>query len=217
MNSLTGPVTETTAHGVRLQTGGVEWDMETTAQTIASCAGKNDPVRLFVYLLHREDVMKLFGFGSIAERALFLELMKVSGIGPKQALRILSAAGSERLPLILESGDVEALATFPGIGRKTAQKILVTLQGKLSLGDQPSAAGEIVGALIDMGFDRKAAQTAAADAERSVIADDVAPVGTDRRVLANLLATDGRSATTCVGRLGHGRLQSLSCASYYGP
>lgn len=173
LNSLTGAVTETTAHGVRLQTGGVEWDLETTAQTIAACAGAREPMRLFVYLLHREDVMKLFGFVSIAERALFLELMKVSGIGPKQALRILSAAGTERLPLILETGDVDGLASLPGIGRKTAQKILVTLQGKLTLGDEPSAAGEIVSALIDMGFDRKAAQTAAADAERAVLAADV--------------------------------------------
>ncbi len=173
MNSLTGTITETTGHGVRLQTGGVEWDLETTAQTIAACAGADGPTRLFVFLLHREDVMKLFGFISIAERALFLELMKVSGIGPKQALRILSAAGTERLPLILETGDVDGLASLPGIGKKTAQKILVTLQGKLTLGDEPSAAGEIVSALIEMGFDRKAAQTAAADAERAVTASDL--------------------------------------------
>jgi holliday junction DNA helicase RuvA len=174
-NSLTGRVTETTRYGVRLQTAGIEWDLETTAQTIARFSTELAEVRIFIHLLHREDSMKLFGFWSVHERALFLELMKVSGIGPKQALRILSAAGTDRLPAILEAGDVDGLSALPGIGRKTAQKILVTLQGKLALGDtsESSSGGEIVAALIDMGFDRKAAQTAAADAERSVLADGI--------------------------------------------
>lgn len=170
-NSLSGRLTETTAYGVRIETAGVEWDLETSAQTISAVARAEGTVRLFTYLHHREDIMRLYGFHSPVERALFLELLKVSGIGPKQALRILSGAGSDRLPAILEAGDVDSLAALPGLGRKTAQKILVTLQGKLSLGDGAAGAtpgGEIVAALVDMGFDRKAAQSAANAAEKSV-------------------------------------------------
>lgn len=170
-NSLSGHLTETTAYGVRIETAGVEWDLETSAQTIGALARAEGTVRVYTYLHHREDIMRIYGFHSQVERALFLELLKVSGIGPKQALRILSGAGCDRLPAILEAGDVESLAALPGLGRKTAQKILVTLQGKLSLGVGSVAGtpgGEIVGALVDMGFDRKAAQTAAAAAEKSV-------------------------------------------------
>ncbi len=170
-NSLSGRLTETTAYGVRIETAGVEWDLETSAQTISALARADGTVRLFTFLHHREDIMRLYGFHSQVERALFLELLKVSGIGPKQALRILSGAGSDRLPAILEAGDVDSLAALPGLGRKTAQKILVTLQGKLSLGEGAAAGasgGEIVAALVDMGFDRKAAQSAANAAEKSV-------------------------------------------------
>lgn len=170
-NSLTGRLSETTAYGVRIETSGVEWDLETSAQTIAKLARSQEAVRVYTYLHHREDVMRLYGFYSVPERALFLELIKVSGVGPKQALRILSGAGIERLPLILETGDVDALAALPGLGRKTAQKILVTLQGTLNLQDGVSGGvpgGEIVTALVDMGFDRKAAQSAAATAEKAV-------------------------------------------------
>ena len=170
-NSLSGRLTETTAYGVRIETAGVEWDLETSAQTISALARADGTVRLFTFLHHREDIMRLYGFHSQVERALFLELLKVSGIGPKQALRILSGAGSDRLPAILEAGDVDSLAALPGLGRKTAQKILVTLQGRLSLGDGAAGAtpgGEIVAALVDMGFDRKAAQSAANAAEKSV-------------------------------------------------
>ena len=180
-NSLTGRLSETTAYGVRIETSGVEWDLETSAQTIARLARSREAVRVYTYLHHREDVMRLYGFYSVPERALFLELIKVSGVGPKQALRILSGAGIERLPLILETGDVDALAALPGLGRKTAQKILVTLQGTLNLQDGVSggvAGGEIVAALVDMGFDRKAAQSAAAAAEKAVDHDGVE---TDRR------------------------------------
>lgn len=175
-NSLTGRLTETTTYGIRIETSGVEWDLETSAQTIGTLARSQDVVRVFTYLHHREDVMRLYGFHSVAERALFLELIKVSGVGPKQALRILSGAGIDRLPAILEAGDVDSLAALPGLGRKTAQKILVSLQGKLSLdgGSADGAAGtEIVAALVDMGFDRRAAQAAAVAAERGVDEDGV--------------------------------------------
>ena len=103
--------------------------------------------------------MRLFGFAKEEERFLFLDLLKVDGIGPKQAMRILSGTNVDSFADILEAGDVDSLKRIPGIGIKSAQKIILALKGKLSLKETEEAAEgqDLVTALFDMGFDRRKA------------------------------------------------------------
>lgn len=189
-NSLRGTITAVGANYIRIETAGVEWELEVSAESArsyrAGAAGPGAPgnsaagpgasgpgaagpeARILVHLYHREDTMRLFGFATEQERRLFLELLKVGGIGPKQAMRILSGAHLEAIVRAIDEGAVEELARFPGLGTKTAQKIVLTLKDKLTTVAGPSSAGqaddELVEALVSMGFDRKKARSALSEA-----------------------------------------------------
>jgi len=162
MNSIRGEITDKRAGLIRMQTGGIEWDIETSAGSLTQFPEPGATARAFVHLHHREDQMRLFGFATEEERNAFLDLLKVSGIGPKQAVKILSRVQVERLVACIESGDADALSAVPGVGPKTAGKILLTLKGKISVpGASRGAAGDdLVAGLIEMGFDRRKAQDA---------------------------------------------------------
>ncbi len=156
-NSLTGTITGRGPNTLLLATGGVEWELEVSGYTLRSLSGQgNEPVRVFTYLYHREDQMRLYGFSGSEERRVFLELTRVSGIGPRAALKMLSGTSPGELIRMLEAEDVDGLVRLPGLGRKTAQKVILTLRGKLVV-EPGTAAGshtELVDALVEMGFDR---------------------------------------------------------------
>ena len=165
IHSLTGTVSGGDENTLLIKTeGGIEWMLQISTTTASALPRQGNEVRILTYLHHREDQMMLFGFGTAEERSVFFDLLKVSGIGTRQALRILSGMSVSELVRSLDSEDVDSLARVPGLGKKTAQKILLTLRGKLSLaterGEEP--ADEIVSALVEMGFDRSKAQSAIA-------------------------------------------------------
>ncbi len=158
-NSIRGTVTYKKNGILRILCSGIEWEFAVSSNTMQVFPEPGLEAKVFVYLLHKEDQMKLFGFPTEEDRSLFLDLLKVNGIGPRQAVKILSGVKSEELVPALESGDIDTLSRIPGVGKKTAQKILLTLQGKLTLSQDESAgtAAEVTEALVDMGFDRKKA------------------------------------------------------------
>ncbi len=160
-NSLTGRISGQSGTVIFLQIGGVEWEIETSGYSLSRLAGREDAT-LYTHLYHREDTMRLYGFESKHERSVFLELLKVSGVGPRQALKILSASSPEHLIRLLEEENLDGLARLPGLGKKTAGKLILTLRG--SLVPESSAASiphaEIVEALVQMGFDEKRAAKA---------------------------------------------------------
>ena len=163
IHSLTGTVSGGDENSLLIKTdGGIEWSLQISTTTASALPRSGSQVRVFTYLHHREDQMILFGFASAEERSVFLDLLKVSGIGTRQALRILSGMSVIELVRSLDAEDVDSLSRVPGLGKKTAQKILLTLRGKLSLAtertEEPS--DEIVNALVEMGFDRSKAQSA---------------------------------------------------------
>ncbi len=154
-NSIRGTLTGKAATRVFLENQGIEYELEVSFHTASALPELGSKVRLFTYLHHREDVMKLYGFLEEPERRLFLDLLRVDGIGPKQALRILSGTTVEAFLRILEAEDVKALTRIPGLGVKTAQKVLLSLKGKINLEEEgiPREEKELHAALVEMGFE----------------------------------------------------------------
>jgi Holliday junction DNA helicase RuvA len=182
-NSIRGIITEKLAEGARLLDGGLEWDIAMPAIDIGLLPAPGEPGRIFTWLYHREDQMKLFGFADERRRATFLELLKVEGIGPKGALKIMGGIGQEQLEQALEAGDLTRLEAVPGLGKKTAQKMILALKGKLTRESAPPFAGpqgELVEALAEMGYDKRAAAEAVARAEAAL---DPGITGADREKL----------------------------------
>jgi Holliday junction DNA helicase RuvA len=166
-NSIRGLVTGKHAEGLWLSTGGIEWDLAVPLIDQAELPPAGEEARVFTWLYHREDQMKLYGFSSGKRRATFLELLKVEGIGPKGALRIMGGIGQEELEAALEAGDLDRLERVPGLGKKTAQKMLHALKGKLAKLDgdaQGGPYGDLAEALANMGYDKRAAAEALAQA-----------------------------------------------------
>ncbi|MFW6292397.1 MAG: Holliday junction branch migration protein RuvA, partial [Spirochaetota bacterium] len=132
-NSLRGTISGRGPNSLYVTTAGVEWELDVSGFTLRSLAthGSADEVRVFTYLYHREDQMRLYGFASPDERRVFLELTRVSGIGPRAALKMLSGTSPNEIIRMLEAEDVDGLVRLPGLGRKTAQKVILTLRGKL--------------------------------------------------------------------------------------
>ena len=145
---------------------GVGYELEAPMSTFYGLPSAGEPVALFTHLVVREDAHILFGFGTDSERRLFRGLLKVSGVGPKIALGILSGASVEDFLRIVEAEDIAMLTRIPGIGRKTAERVIIEMRdnvqkfampaaaGSSSLGGgvAPSAQSEAFSALIALGY-----------------------------------------------------------------
>lgn len=165
-NSISGTITAKLPTSIHLDNSGIEWDITVPALCVDALGTVGSRARVFTWLYHHEDQMRLFGFSSLRERDLFLDLMKVEGIGPKQAIKILSSIAVDELERALEGGDVARIQAAPGIGTKTAQKMILALKGKLTfVADSAKAKNapakgdhdDVVQALSGMGFDRRQA------------------------------------------------------------
>jgi Holliday junction DNA helicase RuvA len=171
-NSIRGIISEKLADTLRITTGGVEWELAVPATDIEGLPPPGEEARIFTWFYHREDAMRLFGFAGETRRATFLELLKVEGIGPVKAVQILGRIGQEELERALETEDLARLEAVPGLGKKTAQKMLLALRGKIARVPPPSAPltpwGELAEALAEMGYDKRAAAEALSNAEASL-------------------------------------------------
>lgn len=166
-NSLTGFITAKLPQTVYLDVSGVEWDISIPDSSLEKLPNVGEQSKIYTWLLHREDLMKIYGFATPSERALFLDLLKVDGVGPKGALKILSGIPSQVLIDTLDDGDVGKLEKLPGVGKKTAQKMMLALKGKLTLLDEQTGIvkartvenvspwNDVINALCDMGYERR--------------------------------------------------------------
>jgi len=170
-NAIRGTLCYKGADSIRVDNNGIEWELSVPARSVDSFGRLGEETRALCWLLHREDQMRLFGFVSEAERAIFMELLTVDGIGPKQAIKILGGIGADDLERALDAEDLARLEAVPGLGKKTAQKLVFSLKGKLPSRDSTTRvepAGphdDIVRALVDMGYDRRRAIDAIARME----------------------------------------------------
>lgn len=135
---------------------GVGYELHCSTQTLDDLQGKSF-VELWVYTHVREDALQLFGFSTELEKSIFLSLLKVNGIGPKSALNICSGAKAPAIVQWIEDSNVGALTELPKVGKKSAEQIILTLQGKLVRaaaegGQRFLARSQIVSALVNLGF-----------------------------------------------------------------
>jgi Holliday junction DNA helicase RuvA len=193
-NSVTGEITYKGEERLCVQTGGVEWELVVSRKALDRLPPVGQVARVYTFLLHREDAMRLYGFSDPAERALFLDLQKVDGVGPRGALKMLSGVDREQFSRALEEDDLDALSSVPGVGRKTAQKIILTLKGKLTPTAETegrSTENDIITALVGMGFDRKTARAAVLQALKSIDSREVKGEELERELFKRAVAIAG--------------------------
>jgi Holliday junction DNA helicase RuvA len=147
--------------------GGVGFAVQVSARTAARLPGRGEIVAFHTYLHVREDHLALYGFAAEEERALFVQLLGVQGVGPRAALTLLSSAAHEELVRALQDGDEAYLVKLPGVGKKTAARLVLELQGKFGVrGAAPAAqtdeplVEEAVLALASLGLTPRAAREA---------------------------------------------------------
>ncbi|MCR5032232.1 MAG: Holliday junction branch migration protein RuvA [Lachnospiraceae bacterium] len=148
---IAGRVVEKNLNEAVLDVGGIGYLIKASRFTLEALPMIGEETKVFTYLHVREDAMELYGFASKEERSLFLMLLNVSGIGPKGALSILSTTSVADFRLSVVSGDAKAISKAPGIGAKTAQRVIIDLKDKIGAEDilgygeeseDPSLAGK---------------------------------------------------------------------------
>jgi len=159
---LTGRVVRKGASYALLDVGGVGYKLAMTTGSLSALPSEGDEVTVWTYLYVREDELSLFGFESEAEKESFEQLITVSGVGPKVALATLSALSPEALAQAVAVEDVAMISTVPGIGKRTAQRIILDLKDKLGVVQLGGASArgtgagamlaETTDALLSMGF-----------------------------------------------------------------
>jgi Holliday junction DNA helicase RuvA len=158
---LKGTVLEKGKDAMIVLAGDVGYLVQVTPSTFAAFQ-KGDPIRLYVHQVVREDAQDLVGFQSMAELESFWKLIGVSGVGPRMALHLLALGPVEAVRRAIERGDVAFLESAQGVGRKTAQRVVLELKGKLITDDEPGAgADEVVSALENLGYPRAKAREVA--------------------------------------------------------
>lgn len=153
---LRGIIVESTYDTIILEVGGVGYQVAVTPRTLGDLPGVGEEVVLHTHLHVREDQLALFGFGSSADKDLFGMLLGVSGVGPKVAMAILATMTYEQLSIAVASDDIPALTAVPGIGKRSAQKLLLELRPKMDVLDDASmvtgSVGEVREALEGLGY-----------------------------------------------------------------
>lgn len=137
---IDGILSEKNADSVVIDCQGVGYELSVSMSTLAACPASGKSVKLYTYLAVREDGVELFGFLSREEKNMFLRLIGVSGVGPKSALGLLGVLSVHDLSVALVTGDVTALSRAPGIGKKTAQRLVLELKDKVSNDELTSAS-----------------------------------------------------------------------------
>jgi len=178
---LRGKLLSKKANKVLLDVGGVGYEVFIPVSTFYELGEVGSEVALHVYTQVREDILALYGFRTEREKTLFERFLGVSGVGPKMAIALLSGLEPEELIPALRNGNVALLTHIPGVGRKTAERLVLELREKLEdlalpaavAAPKPVPAGELTGvdgdvssALVNLGYARPAAEAAVREVRR---------------------------------------------------
>ncbi len=176
IGSLTGTVEHVDADGLLLSVAGVGYQVAMTGRALEQLSGAEGAVTVYTHLHVREDVLALYGFLSPVDRQLFRTLISASGVGPKVGLAVLASMTSNDVRMAVANDDPDAFTVVPGIGKRTAQKLVLELRPKLAAMESEfigssSEAGQVRMALEGLGF------TGAEIAEALKTVDRLATVG----------------------------------------
>jgi len=153
---LRGVLVDRGTESIVLDVGGIGYQVAVTPRTLVGLPGIGEEVVLHTHLHVREDQLALFGFDTVADKALFSMLLGVSGIGPKVGLAILATMTPEQLQIAVVSDDVTALTAVPGIGKRSAEKLMVELRPKMEVDFEAGTASgplsEVREALVGLGY-----------------------------------------------------------------
>lgn len=164
---LTGLLLEKNPPQILLDVQGVGYEVDVPMSTFYNLPGLSERVVLHTVMVVREDAQLLYGFATHEERAAFRQLLKISGVGPKMALSVLSGLSLADLASAVVNKDIGRMTKIPGVGKKTAERLLLELQGKFTA--LPSSAArtevsshsaDIVNALLALGYNEKEAEWA---------------------------------------------------------
>ena len=173
---IDGILAEKTSDALVIDVGGVGYELMVSGQTLSAAPKVGERMKCFTILSVREDAMELFGFATREEKAMYHKLRTVSGIGPRTALGILSALSVRDLSIALLTNDAAALARAPGVGKKTAQRLVLELRDKIDEDElqhsgvtlpaptqiKGGAAADAIEALVALGYSSSDAQRAVA-------------------------------------------------------
>ena len=168
IGSIRGRLLEKNPPQILIETNGIGYEIDVPMSTLYNLPDIGADVFLYAHFVVREDAELLFGFGTKAERSLFRLLIRISGIGPKIALSILSGISSSVLAQAVSQAEPGLLTRIPGVGKKTAERIVLELKGKIdtviSSTDLQTptngAQSDIIGALVSLGYSEREAHQA---------------------------------------------------------
>jgi Holliday junction DNA helicase RuvA len=178
---LSGKLLEKSANSVIVDVGGVGYDVSIPLSTFYELGEVGENVQLRIYTHVREDAIQLFGFSSERERDLYLKLISVQGVGAKSGITMLSGMNADEIIAAIQSDNLAKLTAIPGVGRKTAERLVIELRDKVgelaasaaaAPGSGPKPAGEsdafddALSALVNLGYQRNAAEKAIQDIRR---------------------------------------------------
>jgi Holliday junction DNA helicase RuvA len=189
---LRGTLLEKHPNQAIVDTGGVGYDVQIPVSTFSSLPDAGAEVRLRIHTHVREDALLLYGFLTVEEKAIFEKLITVSGIGPTLAIKVLSGLNTGDLVTAIRNSQVDQLVRIPGVGKKTAERMVLELKDKLDSVGVAAAAGasttgkpapalsdveqDVLSALVNLGCNRAAAEGAVRKAKGMGIADDFEPL-----------------------------------------
>lgn len=161
---LRGKLLDKRPNQVLIDVGGVGYQVQIPLSTFAELGALHQETTLLIYTHVREDQLSLYGFLTAREKQCFELLISASGVGPSLALKILSGMGVEELVPAIRKGDLAQLVRIPGVGKKTAERIVVELRDRLAAVDVPEAGkpatrsqleADVASALINLGYDER--------------------------------------------------------------
>jgi len=161
IGSIVGVLTLKAPPHLQLEVGGIGYEIEAPMSTFYGLPAVGERTRLLTHLVVREDAHLLYGFATEGERALFRQLLKISGIGPRIALAILSGVSDAAFAHAVREQDAAALMRIPGVGRKTAERLIVEMKDRLdasapagqsAAGPATGAEAEAYSALVALGY-----------------------------------------------------------------
>jgi holliday junction DNA helicase RuvA len=204
IGQLRGRLIDKRSNQVLVDVGGVGYIVQVPLSTYAALEELHTEVTLLIHTHVREDTLALYGFLSSREKHLFEMLLSASGVGPSLALKILSGMSVEELVPAIRGNDLARLTKIPGVGRKTAERMVVELKDKLDgvtvAVERPAASSpagidaDVVSALVNLGYEARAAENAVAEARRETSGANFEKLL--RASLQTLSAPKGRAART---------------------